>query len=82
MTVISLGSGSPINTQQHSRTSQKATHLYISPDTGWHELIPQNMFWTVPQIMPQPLASTSFPIHNSLTITQHDTVISASDRHY
>jgi len=40
------------------------------------------MFWTVPQIMPQPLASTSFPIHNSLTITQFDTVITASDKQY
>jgi hypothetical protein len=79
MTVVpsSLGSGNPIGTQQHSRTSQKATHLYLSP-----ELIPQDMFWTVPQIMPQPLASTPFPIHNSLTITQYDAVIRASDKYY
>jgi len=40
------------------------------------------MFWTVPQIMSQPLASTPFPIHNSLTITQYDAVIRASDKYY
>lgn len=34
------------------------------------------MFWTVPQIMPQPRASTSLPAHNSLTITQFDTSMS------